>query len=93
MTDSTKPKRSPGRPKKAAQLVLQDQHAPEGDPRAFLLAVMNDGMADAKVRIDAAKALMPYFCARVGEPSKKQQRMQDAMTAQRGTEWAGLLEQ
>lgn len=39
MTDPTKPKRPPGRPKKAAQLVLQDQHAPEGDPRAFLLAV------------------------------------------------------
>lgn len=34
------------------------------DPKAFLLAVMNDGAASANQRIEAAKALLPYFhCA------------------------------
>lgn len=31
------------------------------DPRSFLLAVMNDPTARAEHRIDAAKALLPYF--------------------------------
>lgn len=31
------------------------------DPRTFLLAVMNDPGASAEHRIDAAKALLPYF--------------------------------
>lgn len=33
------------------------------DPKAFLLAVMNDPSASAKVRIRAAKALLPYCAA------------------------------
>ncbi|MBS0347906.1 MAG: hypothetical protein JSR69_15760 [Proteobacteria bacterium] len=32
-----------------------------GDPKSFLLAVMNDPTASAAHRIDAAKALLPYF--------------------------------
>jgi len=31
------------------------------DPKSFLLAVMNDPAASAEHRIDAAKALLPYF--------------------------------
>lgn len=31
-----------------------------GDPRAFLLAVMNDASIDMALRIEAAKALLPY---------------------------------
>lgn len=31
------------------------------DPRSFLLAVMNDPQASAQQRIEAAKALMPYY--------------------------------
>ena len=31
------------------------------DPKSFLLAVMNDASASARVRIKAAKALLPYF--------------------------------
>ncbi|MDD3353072.1 hypothetical protein [Zoogloea sp.] len=33
------------------------------DPKSFLLAVMNDPSASAEYRIDAAKALLPYFTA------------------------------
>lgn len=32
-----------------------------GDPKSFLLAVMNDPSASARQRIRAAKALLPYF--------------------------------
>lgn len=34
--------------------------APEADPRRFLLAVMNDPAAELGLRIEAAKALLPY---------------------------------
>lgn len=40
------------------------------DPKAFLLAVMNDGMSDAKIRVDAAKALMPFMHQKVGDGIK-----------------------
>ncbi len=41
------------------------------DPRAFLLAAMNDRLLEPKLRIDAAKALMPFEFAKMGEGGKK----------------------
>lgn len=41
------------------------------DPEKFLRAVMNDSATDAKLRVDAAKALMPYIHERKGEGGKK----------------------
>ena len=41
------------------------------DPKTFLLAAMNDREADAKLRVDAAKALMPFMHQRKGEGGKK----------------------
>ena len=35
--------------------------APRQEPRSFLLAVMNDPATDLQWRIEAAKALLPYF--------------------------------
>ncbi len=43
------------------------------DPRAFLLAAMNDAALEAKLRIDAAKALMPFTHKKLGEGGKKEQ--------------------
>jgi len=43
------------------------------DPRAFLLAAMNDGLLEPKLRIDAAKALMPFEFAKKGESSGKKE--------------------
>jgi hypothetical protein len=56
-------------PMRAADLQrVLAQPAPEAasaastqDPRAFLLAVMNDAAVDLPLRIEAAKALLPYF--------------------------------
>jgi phage terminase small subunit len=41
------------------------------DPKAFLIAAMNDGRTEPKLRVDAAKALMPFVHAKVGEAGKK----------------------
>ena len=48
------------------------------DPRAFLVAAMNDAALDAKLRIDAAKALMPFTHAKLGEGGKKDQKNEEA---------------
>lgn len=40
------------------------------DPKVFLLALMNDLEADVKLRADAAKALLPFMHAKVGEGVK-----------------------
>lgn len=41
------------------------------DPKQFLLSVMNDQEADAKARLDAAKALLPFMHQKLGEGGKK----------------------
>lgn len=48
------------------------------DPKDFLKAVMNDGGEDVKLRVDAAKALMPYVHAKPGEKGKKAERQERA---------------
>lgn len=59
-------------------------------PAEFLLSVMNNEAVDARLRIEAAKILMPYFHQRV-DVSKKAAAQVKAMTAHEGTEWEGLL--
>ena len=54
------------------------------DPKSFLLAAMNDGALDAKLRIDAAKALMPFTHNKLGEGGKKDQRQDAARKAGAG---------
>lgn len=41
------------------------------DPKAFLLAVMADAGNDARLRVDAAKALLPYEFRKVADSGKK----------------------
>ena len=67
-----------GRP---ANVLDVAQHA---DPEEFLLAVMNSRQANARVRIDAARALMPYRHAKKGELGKKDQRQAAATEAGKG---------
>jgi len=47
------------------------------DPLDFLATVMNDASEDMRLRMDAAKTLMPYLHVRKGEGGKKDAR-QDA---------------
>ena len=74
-------------PKEPAKLnlgsVLEDALTHK-DPRAFLLAVMNDGATEAKLRVDAAKALMPFMHQKLGEGGKKEQKQEAAEKAATG---------
>jgi len=54
------------------------------DPKDFLLAVMNDGGTEPKLRVDAAKALMPFIHQRRGEGGKKEQAKEKAGQAAGG---------
>lgn len=54
------------------------------DPKDFLLAVMNDMGTEAKLRVDAAKALMPFVHPRKGESGKKDQAQAKAEQAASG---------
>jgi len=51
------------------------------DPKAFLIAAMNDGRTEPKLRVDAAKALMPFVHAKVGEAGKKDAKAEAAKKA------------
>lgn len=54
------------------------------DPKAFLLAAMNDHQTEQKLRVDAAKALMPFMHPRKGETGKKTERENAAKVAGAG---------
>ena len=54
------------------------------DPKAFLIAAMNDPDAEAKLRVDAAKALMPFMHQRKGETGKKEDKLTAAEKAAAG---------
>lgn len=45
-----------------------------GNPRDFLFGKMNDPVIEPKLRIEAAKVLMPYEFAKKGEGGKKEQQ-------------------
>lgn len=51
------------------------------DPLVFLTAAMNDPAADPKLRVEAAKALMPFVHARKGEGGKKEASAEAAKKA------------
>lgn len=44
------------------------------DPKEFLKAAMNDQKLDHKLRLDAAKALLPFEHQRMGEGGKKEEK-------------------
>ncbi|KPW32509.1 Uncharacterized protein ALO87_03934 [Pseudomonas syringae pv. apii] len=72
----------PGEMKEAGfDLAKAMRHA---DPKDFLLAVMNDFQTEAKLRVDAAKALMPFVHQRRGEGGKKEQAKEKAAGAANG---------
>ncbi|WP_186079340.1 terminase small subunit [Burkholderia gladioli] len=51
------------------------------DPKAFLIAAMNDGRTEPKLRVDAAKALMPFMHPKLGEGGKKDAKAEAAKKA------------
>lgn len=81
-----------GRPKSPPELIAPkafDGKTRFASPLEFLLAVMNDASADAKIRVDAAKALLPFKHQRQGEA--RQDQLALALESS-GDKWAGLLQ-
>ena len=70
-----------GRKRKEPQLL---EFSSNGDPKAFLIAVMGDSAIDARIRVDAAKTLMPYLYPKKGESGKKEQKEEAAARANKG---------
>jgi phage terminase small subunit len=58
--------------------VLAVSSEPDSDPKKFLQSVMNDELADPRIRMDAAKALLPFMHQKLGEGGKKDERLNAA---------------
>lgn len=69
--------RRPGAGRKPRPIPIS-QHAGSDDPLRFLIDQMNDPGLDARLRIDAAKALMPFVHHKKGEGGKKDERLDAA---------------
>lgn len=82
----SKPKSVPPKPGAAPNAVDFDLGAMTTftDPKAFLVAAMNDGRTEPKLRVDAAKALMPFVHAKLGEAGKKDVKADAAKKAGTG---------
>jgi len=62
-------------------LNLPDLSKMYSDPKDFLKALMNDAGEDMKLRMDAAKTLMPFVHQRKGEGGKKEAKQEAAEKA------------
>ena len=72
------PRNGAGRPKKKPVLITVPN---SNDPLAFLVSVMQDKTVDASLRIDAAKAIIPFVHRKPGEDGKKDQQAEAAKKA------------
>lgn len=66
------------------QVNLPDLAQRFDDPADFLRSVMNSEREEMRLRMDAAKTLMPYTHAKLGEVGKKEQRREAAKEAGKG---------
>ena len=67
-----------GRKKKEPPVI---KVAATEDPKVFLLSVMNAQDMDARMRLDAAKSLMPFMHVKLGEGGKKDEKNRAAKSA------------
>lgn len=78
---------------KSAHAAMPAQIVPDNDPMLFLQSVMNDEHWPPKLRVDAAKTLMPYVHARIGEAGKKETALDAAIEQSRAGGLSARLEQ
>ena len=64
----------PGAGRKPKEPVMLDINVIYDDPDKFLKAVMNDSGTDAKLRVDAAKALLSAQVRRAENGGKKEEK-------------------
>jgi phage terminase small subunit len=70
-----------GRPKDAPILATMP---PTTDALEFLLGVMVNDALDMRLRIDAAKAMMPFTHSKIGDTGKKENKATAAKKTARG---------
>jgi len=63
------------------------------DPLAFLEEIWTDPVEDMKLRLDAAKAALPYFHGKVAEKGKKETKADDAKKATQSGKFGTLNNQ
>lgn len=66
------------------QVNLPDLAQRFDDPADFLRSVMNNEREEMRLRMDAAKTLMPYTHAKLGEVGKKEQKSRAAGEVSKG---------
>jgi len=71
-------------PAKFAPLDDAIEIPPTADPVEFLTKVMNEPAADLRLRIDAAKAMLPFKHKKLGEGGKKEGKEEAAKKAGSG---------
>src|SRR5690606_8679992 len=66
------------------QVNLSDLAQRFDDPADFLRSVMNNEREEMRLRMDAAKTLMPYTHGKIGEVGKKEKQREAAQNAAKG---------
>lgn len=61
------------------------------DPLEFLKSIYSDPVEDMKLRVDAAKAALPYVHGKVASKGKKETRIEEAKDKAKGTSKFGTL--
>ena len=74
----------PGAGRKKKALVLLPASPKDQTPLQFLLAMMQDQAVDLKLRVEAARAAMPFVHVKVGDVGKKDEATGAAKIAARG---------
>lgn len=74
----------PGAGRKRPPPIYSSVNHEDGDAERFLREVIKDTSQDLRLRIDAAKALLPYHKAKLGDIGKKQERRDAAVKASSG---------
>ena len=60
------------------------------DPLEFLISIFSDPVEDMKLRMDAAKAALPYIHGKVAEKGKKETKVDEAKKATQGGKFGTL---
>ena len=60
------------------------------DPLEFLISIFSDPVEDMKLRLDAAKAALPYIHGKVAEKGKKETKVDEAKKATQGGKFGTL---
>ena len=60
------------------------------DPLEFLISIFSDPVEDIKLRLDAAKAALPYFHGKVAEKGKKETKAEAARDGAKSGKFATL---